>query len=41
MKNHFKLKREEAGAAIGPTIRPCTPPAITRIAQARGNSNRA
>jgi hypothetical protein len=29
MKNHFKLKREEAGAVIGPAIRPCTTPAIT------------
>ena len=33
MKNHFKLKREEAGAVIGPAIRPCTTPAINRIAQ--------
>lgn len=41
MKNHFKLKKEEVGTVIGPAIRPCTPPAITRIAQARGNSNRA
>jgi hypothetical protein len=38
MKNHFKLKREEAGTVIGPAIRQhcIRTPAITSIAQAKG-----
>jgi len=39
MKNHFKLKREEAGMnpVIGPAIRQhCIKPTITSIAQAKG-----
>jgi hypothetical protein len=37
MKNHFKLKREEAGTVIGPAIRQhCIKPTITSIAQAKG-----
>jgi hypothetical protein len=41
MKNHFKLKREEAGTVIGQAIRPhcIKTPAIISIAQ--GKANRA
>jgi hypothetical protein len=37
MKNHFKLKREEAGTVIGPAIRPCIAPCISRTAQLKAN----
>lgn len=38
MKNHFKLKREEAGTAIRPAIGPhCIRPPITPIAQLKAN----
>ena len=39
MKNHFKLKREEAGTITVPAIRQhcIKTPTITSIAQAKGN----
>ena len=38
MKNHFKLKREEAGTVIGPAIRQhCIRTAITPVPQAKSN----
>jgi len=37
MKNHFKLKREEAGTVTGPAIRPCIAPSISRTAKLGDN----
>jgi hypothetical protein len=37
MKNHFKLKREEAGTVIGPAIRyPCAKKSFSSIAETKG-----